>query len=208
MTIHWSERAREKAKELKLSDVELARRVGWSKTTVNAWMNGQREPKLEQKMALAEALDTTTHWLDTGEQTLKVNHIPKLSLDDLKAFINEKADKAQQADSGVRIIESGNENSYLIKLDNDSMIDPNNGEKLNIPEGSTVQIDVDTEPKPGKVLLIQHNGRLMLRIWKRISENEHIFMVGNPLYTSLTFNYEGDILEVFKGTAVGYSSPL
>ena len=68
MTIHWSERARQKASELGIRDLEIASRSGWSMSSVSLWMNGQREPKLEQKMAVAEVLGVSVHWLDTGEE--------------------------------------------------------------------------------------------------------------------------------------------
>ena len=68
VTIHWSERARQKASELGIRDLEIASRSGWSMSSVSLWMNGQREPKLEQKMAVAEVLGVSVHWLDTGEE--------------------------------------------------------------------------------------------------------------------------------------------
>lgn len=209
MTNHWYERARQKANELKLSDVQLAQKIGWGKSIVNAWMNGNRPIKLEQKMAIAEALDVSTHWLNTGEEEPNPYSIPLITLDDVKVVLQQIENKQQaiRKDSGIRFIESEN-TSFLIKLDNDSMIDPGNAEKQHIPSGSHVQIDLDQKPVPGKILLIEHEGRMMLRVWQRMSANEHILAVINPLYRNLTISYQGDIMDIFKGTAVGCSYPL
>ncbi|MGI2030710.1 S24 family peptidase, partial [Endozoicomonas acroporae] len=76
--------------------------------------------------------------------------------------------------SGIRIIESDSE-SFLIRLDNDSMIDPGNAEKTLIPNGSTIQIDQECKPVPGKILLIDIDGQMLLRVWQRINANQHIF---------------------------------
>ena len=210
MTTHWSERARQKALELKLSDVQLAKKAGWSKTIVNTWMRGVKEPKLEQKMAIADALDVTVYWLDTGEQEPDPYQLPYVSMDDLDAMFEEinRKTKAYQENAGVRFISSDSKRSFLILLENDSMIDPGNSEKKHIPEGSTVQIDVDAEPKPGKILLIEHDGRMMLRLWKRISATEHKLRIINPLYPDLNISYSGDIMDLFRGTAVGFSCQL
>ncbi|USE36002.1 helix-turn-helix domain-containing protein [Endozoicomonas sp. SCSIO W0465] len=210
VTIHWSERARQKASELGIRDLEIASRSGWSKSSVSLWMNGQREPKLEQKMAVAEVLGVSVHWLDTGEEALEDHKLPVITMDDIEKFwaeIEEKG-KVYQETSGIRIIESCSENSFLVIMDNDTMIDLTNAEKKHIPEGSSVQIDVDTMPQSGDILLVQHNNRMVLREWKRLSATEHYLRVINRLYSNLDFTHEGDIMEIFKGTAVGYSLSL
>lgn len=211
MTTQWYERARQKASELKISDVQLAQKIGWGKSIVNAWMNGNRPIKLEQKMAIADALGVTVCWLDTGEQEKNPHAIPLITLDDVKAIRQQIEEKHQaiKTDPGILfpIVESVS-NSFLIRLDNDSMIDPNNAQIRHIPSGSHVQIDVEQTPTPGKILLIEHDGRMMLRVWQRMDANEHIFRVINPLYRDLTISYRGNIMDIYQGTAVGFSCPL
>ncbi|WP_067586034.1 LexA family transcriptional regulator [Endozoicomonas ascidiicola] len=207
--MHWTERVKQKTKELNLSDAKIAREVSCSSALYSMWMNQTRNPKLESKMAIARTLGVSVYWLDNGEEEPDPNALPLISLDDIHAFYQEIEDKqkAIQKDAGIRIIESDNE-SFLIRLDNDSMIDPGNAEKVLIPNGSTVQIDQDLEPKPGKILLIEFEGQMLLRVWQRLSANQHIFRVINPLYSELKVSYTGDVLSIYKGTAVGFRCPL
>ncbi len=209
MSTHWTDRVKQKAKALKLTDAQIAREIGCSSALYSMWMNKGRNPKLEKKMAIAKVLDVSVHWLDTGEEEPDPNALPVISLDDINAFYEEINDKqkAIEKDSGVRFIQSDRE-SFLIRLDNDSMIDPTNAEKVHIPTGSTVQIDQEMEPTPGKIVLIELDGQMLLRVWQRLGANQHVFKVINPLYTELKITYTGDFKELYKGTAVGFSCPL
>ncbi len=207
---HWSERARERAKELKLTDVRIAEITGWSTSSVSLWMNGAREPKLEQKMAMAKALQVSLSWLETGEETMDSSHLAEITFEDVEAYLAELESKERiiQKNPGIRIIESESQNSFVVLLDNDTMIDPTNAEKMHIPEGSRVQIDVDHQPKPGNIILIEHEGITTLRLWKRINDNLHHLRIINPLYHNLHLTHEGPITEIYRGTAVGFSKSL
>ncbi|WBA81567.1 LexA family transcriptional regulator [Endozoicomonas sp. GU-1] len=209
VSMHWTERVKQKTRELNLSDAKIAREIGCSSALYSMWMNQTRNPKLESKMAIAKALGVSVYWLDTGEEEPNPNALPVISLDDIDAFYQEieNKQKAIKKDSGIRIIESDSE-SFLIRLDNDSMIDPGNAEKTLIPNGSTIQIDQECKPVPGKILLIDIDGQMLLRVWQRINANQHIFKMINPHYSELKISYTGDVMDIYKGTAVGFSCPL
>ncbi|USE36403.1 LexA family transcriptional regulator [Endozoicomonas sp. SCSIO W0465] len=208
----WVERANERAKALGITDTRIAAHCGVSRPTVSNWMNGKREPRLEQKMQLAEALQISLNWLETGEEGLPDKHLPTISMDDISALLREYDEKKQMfktiASSAIQIMETDSKRSFLVQLDNDTMIDPLRGDIRHIPEGATVQIDADMPPKSGQILLIEHEGSMILRIWKKLDRNLHSLRVINPLYETLNFNYEGDINDIYRGTAVGFSQSL
>ena len=210
MTQKWTERVREKAAELHLSDASVGRAIGVSKTTVSSWMCGRREAKLDQKQQIAELLGVTLHWLETGEEEHNPYVIPfiktDLNADHLDQFLAQKA--ALQEDTGIRLVESIGK-SYLLRVNNDSMIDPGNGTRLGIPPGSRVQIDSDATPEPGNIILIQQGQTLMLRSWQPIESNLHLLTVINPQYQSdLNIKYRGDLKDIFKGTVVAFCQNL
>ncbi|WP_066017990.1 helix-turn-helix domain-containing protein [Endozoicomonas atrinae] len=210
MTQTWTERVREKAAELHLSDASIGRAIGVSKTTVCSWMRGHREAKLEQKRQVAELLGVSLHWLETGEEEPNPYVIPyikpDLNANQLDTFLAQKA--ALQEDTGIRLMESIG-TSYLLRVNNDSMIDPGNGTRLGIPPGSTVQIDSDTPPEPGNFILIQQGETLMLRVWQPIESSLHLLTVINPLYQSdLNIKYQGNLKDIFKGTVVAFCREL
>lgn len=208
----WVERANERAKALEMTDTRIAALCGVSRPTVSNWMNGKREPRLEQKMQLAQALQVSMNWLETGEEGLPDKHLPTISMDDISALLSEYDEKQQTfsttASSAIQIIETGSKRSFLVQLDNDTMTDPLRADIRHIPEGATVQIDADMPPKSGQILLIEYEGSMVLRIWKKLGRHLHSLRVINPLYETLNINYEGDINDIYRGTAVGFSQSL
>lgn len=208
----WVERANEQAKSLGITDTRIAELCGVSRPTVSNWMNGKREPRMEQQIQLATALQVSLSWLTTGEEGLPDKHLPSISLDDVSALLSEFEEKQKTfsttASSAIKIVETASEKSFLVQLDNDTMIDPMRGDIRHIPEGSTVQIDADQPPKSGNILLVEHEGSMVLRVWKKLGKNLHSLRVINPLYEALNVNYEGDIADLYRGTAVGCSQSL
>ena len=206
----WIERLKNRLREQNLTEAEFAKIIDVNRGQLSNWLTGKRNPKLEKRLIMADALGVSLHWLDTGEDLIPDSELPQEILDNVEALVTELGNKETRIHrgTGLRIIPGKSDRSFLIRLDNDSMLDPNRGDKVLIPEGASVQIDTDIDPTPGCIVLLRYNGKMMLRVWKRISNSEHIFQVINPLYTSLNFNFEGDISEIYVGTAVGCSFKL
>ena len=71
----FSERLRERAKELGLPDAEIARRAGLQEARYNHYVNARREPDLRTLVRICEVLDLTPNDLlgfgdvaDVGDQ--------------------------------------------------------------------------------------------------------------------------------------------
>jgi transcriptional regulator with XRE-family HTH domain len=58
-----AERLKRRARELKLSNAEVARRAGLAETRYAHYCRGRSEPDLETLIRIARVLDTTPHWL-------------------------------------------------------------------------------------------------------------------------------------------------
>ncbi len=205
----WVDRAIQKAREHGLNNAQIAARIGVSRTTVSFWMNNQREPKLEQKMRLADVLQVSLNWLETGKDTLPGHHLPEIRMENvanlLKQFDAKQEQFSDMASSAIRIVESTSDKSFVVLLDNDTLLDPNRGDILAIPEGARVQIDTEQAPVQGSIILVEHGNNMVLRLWRQIEPGLHHLRVINPMYQNLNFNHEGDIMDIYRGTVIGYS---
>ncbi len=59
MDTTWGERLRQRARELRLTDAEVARRLGLAQGRYSAYVNGTREPDLALFVRICTALRTT-----------------------------------------------------------------------------------------------------------------------------------------------------
>lgn len=55
----WGERLRQRARELGLTDVDVARKLGLAQGRYSAYVNGAREPDLKLFVRICQALGTT-----------------------------------------------------------------------------------------------------------------------------------------------------
>lgn len=214
--MEWFERAQKHCQKHKIRDKHIAEAVNISTTTVSFWMRGIRQPKLEQKIGIAKALGVSVHWLDTGLFDLPDQQLIRLSIEQLDEvlpnLIGEQTEETGQVMSALPtsfMLAPGKAySSFLLNMDNDTMLNPNAGDSLLLPEHSLVQINLDAPLQPGKILLIHHDGSYKLRRWHRVSATDHRFSVISPLYPNLSFLYQGPIEEIATGVAVACSFPL
>jgi transcriptional regulator with XRE-family HTH domain len=62
----FGQRLRARRRELGLSQVALAARLGISQPAISHWENDQKEPLLSSLVALAKSLEISTDWLVLG----------------------------------------------------------------------------------------------------------------------------------------------
>ncbi len=207
---NWIDRVKARSRELNLKSVDIARAVGCTEGTFSLWMSGKRNPKLDHKMAIAEFLEVSHHWLHTGEELPDPKTLPYVSLEDASAFFEDLDEKRQQvlSESAICVIESDHR-SFLLRMENDTMLNQSPSDTaVSIPKGARVQVDTVVTPESGKILLVKHNNELSLRLWNPINKSQHNLRFINRLYGSFDINYEGDIKDIYKGTAVGFSCLL
>jgi transcriptional regulator with XRE-family HTH domain len=95
------ERIRARRKELRLTQADLAARVGVSPTAVTDWETGKSRP-WENLVALAKALEVTTDWLTTGAKSAHEKKLEQLQLmvdsnPDLQRAWNDALAKAAES---------------------------------------------------------------------------------------------------------------
>ncbi|USE36916.1 LexA family transcriptional regulator [Endozoicomonas sp. SCSIO W0465] len=208
--MNWLDRVKDKMVELNLKDADVVRQIGCSKGAFSMWLSGQRSPNYKYRSQIANVLGVSIEWLDTGEDKPDPSKLPYISLEETNAFLDELEEKSRIAhrDSGIRLVESDGD-SFLVTMNNDSMIEPMNAERTHVPVGSTIQIDRDRKPQSGNIILIHHNNELKLRIWQQLGKDLHRLKVINPHYQdTLNIEYHGDLKEIFKGTAVACRTSL
>lgn len=62
------ERMKEIMNEKGIKQVELAKALGLSKTTINAWFNNNSDPKTDQLEQIADTLNVSVEYLVTGQE--------------------------------------------------------------------------------------------------------------------------------------------
>ncbi len=82
-----TDRIKKRAKELNITQVELARKVGKTKGAINQWFKGATKPNGSNLLALAKALDVTPEWLETGKEP-QHQHFPPPTHKELASLLS------------------------------------------------------------------------------------------------------------------------
>lgn len=100
LNMEFSDRVKERMKELKLSAVELAASVGVSKGAVSHWTSGSNLATGQKLVALAKALRCNENWLMTGKGTPDQEHADP-SFDSDYALINQLSAKGSSGNGYI-----------------------------------------------------------------------------------------------------------
>ncbi|HHR6392180.1 TPA: LexA family protein [Providencia alcalifaciens] len=190
---------------LKLTQSELAAKVGVVPRQIAAYEGGEARPRSKALVNLAAALGTTTEWLCTGSgvspdlknvrNTVTTIEIPVYDssanvMDETQLWTDHVYEEDYiQAPHGV------SENAFAIQIKGDSMDSPYG---LSIPSGSLVIIEPITKPESGDFVFIQHGSIASLKKLTR-SNDSWILESLNPMYAPYHIDYE---LADFLGVAV------
>lgn len=83
------ERMKEIMNEKGIKQVELAKALGLSKTTINAWFNNNSDPKTDQLEQIADTLNVSVEYLVTGQE--RKDHLTgeeKMLVDEFRCLNN------------------------------------------------------------------------------------------------------------------------
>jgi transcriptional regulator with XRE-family HTH domain len=90
--------------ELRLSQVQLAERLGIAAEQVSMWETGRRRPRAENLQRLASVLDVRFEWLRSAEGPMRPPDFK--DEDELEAFITGRAPEiAQKTGRAVRVLD-------------------------------------------------------------------------------------------------------
>ncbi|EJD6581780.1 helix-turn-helix domain-containing protein [Providencia rettgeri] len=185
---------------LKLTQAELAKKVGVVPRQIAAYEGGEAKPRAKALVNLAAALGTTTEWLSRGEGVapdLK-NVRGTVTTIDIPIY-NSLADALSNAESWIDYIYAegyvqapagATEDAFAIVVKGDAMDSPYG---LSIPSGSLVIIEPSIEPSDGDFVFVQHGNLASLKRLTLI-DSEFFFESLNPAYYMYPMEDDGTVI--------------
>jgi SOS-response transcriptional repressor LexA len=200
---NWTGRLKSKMKELDLTQEELAKKLGVTRSAVAHYVQGTRHPPLRQVIKLAAILKTDPAWLQFGEsqetatsssQSIKKgsNRIPIL---DWHQTIDFHPDYLHDKYNYLEYFNRNRIECYALLIKGDAMISPMN-QSMSFPQGSYIIIDPNKAPKNGSYIITSSsNKEAILRQY--VEEGGIIYLKPlNPQYPLMQFERNTKILGV------------
>tara|TARA_R110001599_G_scaffold26935_1_gene94894 strand:+ start:821 stop:1474 length:654 start_codon:yes stop_codon:yes gene_type:complete len=206
------DRIRNRRKELKYSQRELAQRVGVSHVTVSQWESDIMKIKGENLYKLAKVINVSARWLLDGKgsqapdiesnlenaplptKTKKLPIISNVQAGNWSEAIdfNDINDKVNWEDAP----ESASDHAFWLRVVGDSMTAPMG---LSIVEGMLILVDPDVSPESGKLVVAKLDGTDEATFKKLVIDAGMKFLKPlNPSYPSITINGNCRIIGVVK----------
>lgn len=160
-------------KQIGLSQVDLANRLGVSQPTVANWETGVHDPRQLMLAKIAAALDITVAWLASGQRSDSeqdkhpaaaylrrgIYHVPVISPRDATAMIDPTVDPHGMATDYIPVT-AGTSRLFALFADDEAM-------NLAFPGNTLVVVDYNhRQPADGDMVLLFHDGRMILRRWR------------------------------------------
>ena len=217
-------RVKELLKDKNLKDMDGAAAAGVTRPAFCKWMQNDRIPYLEHRTKLAKFLDVSVQYLETGiDQPVAKQSFPVIRTKDelvlnvtanrssivmpvLRDLANDRLSKQDSLqysalEQSMFNMPDSPSGCFAIEMNSD-VFEPD------IPMGSQVLIDHRKLPEPGSLVYVLMGERTELRRWMPVA-NIQMLTFTNPLYRDSTaFNHNGDIMEIWLGTAVGVARKL
>lgn len=160
------ERIRARRKEMKIRQDALGKMVGVSNAAISQWERSETEPKGDNLLALAKALNCSPTYLHNGEQSLAnvayhgVNKpkgsYPLISWVSAGQWMEAVEPYHRRAiDHWYETTVECSEDSFWLDVQGDSMTSPAG---LSIPEGMVILVDPEVEPRSGKLVVAKLEG--------------------------------------------------
>ncbi len=162
--IELKDRLKTQRATLKMSQTALAQKIGVSKVAVSQWENGDTQPKGDNLLTLAKALNCTADWLMNGEghpNDIHENVEAAPRLKGLVPVINEvQAGSWTEIKTGfdesdvsewVPTTDANSRYSFGLRVVGDSMFNPY--EKKSLSEGTIVIVDPEKQAQHRSVVV-------------------------------------------------------
>lgn len=145
------ERIRARRKELRLTQKDLAAKVGVSHVSISQWEKDETSPRGDNLLALAKAMGVTAHYISTGEEaasnvspsTMGTKRIPILSY--VQAGLWTESQEIRDYDGSMSYLLTDGDYSdrvFALVIEGDSMTPKFNA-------GDRIIVDPDVLPIPG-----------------------------------------------------------
>ncbi|EPU6895647.1 LexA family protein [Raoultella ornithinolytica] len=188
----------------KTSQKELGKFCGVSDVAVGYWEKDVNVPGGESLSKLAKFFNTSIDYILYGTEfegklITKMRRVPVISWVQAGLFTESKAeDVLHDAEKWVETSLRIGDNAFALEVKGDSMTNPNG--LPTIPEGATVIVDPDIEPRHGKIVVARVDGTNEATVKKLVIDGSQKFLVPlNPRYPNISINGNCIIIGVVKG---------
>ena len=204
MSIEVGQRIRAKRKELKLTQKDIAQKLGVSHPSVVYWEKGKNIPTGKYLYELAKILNTNPEWVLDGKSTT-VTPLSKMHerIKWLPVITSVQAGMlTEQIDYDdceyVPYLDKCSDNSFCMKVEGDSM---DSGDSNALKEGSIVVVDRDLIPNNGNIIIAKLSSTNATTIKKYIEDAGKTYLKPlNPAYPVIEVNEPMEIVGVVVGS--------
>lgn len=186
------------------SQKELGKFCGVSDVAVGYWEKDINTPGGEALSKLAKFFNTSIDYILYGAEfegklVTNMRRVPVISWVQAGQFTECRAAEVfSEVDKWVDTSLKVGDNSFALEVKGDSMTNPNG--LPTIPEGATVIVDPDTEPRHGKIVIARLDGTNEATVKKLVIDGPQKFLVPlNPRYPNIPINGNCLIIGVVKG---------
>lgn len=193
MTENFSDRVKQKRKEMGLTQKQLGELAGLSHVTISKWESGS-EPKAENLHDLARVFECSTDWLLYGStkeasSSEKKGYIPLVNWSEVDNLTEPKS----WYETSAKI----SKNAFALQVKNDSMESTTGG--VSIPRGSIIIVEPYEEAVSGSFVIAHIKGSSEAVIKKLAVDGPNSYLVSlNQTYKPIEVNGDCRILGVVK----------
>jgi len=157
----WADRLKSKMKEFDLTQEELARKLGVTRSAVAHYVQGTRHPPIKQVIKLAAILKTDPAWLQFGksQEAVKASrqqstkHLNRIPILDWNQVIHYHLDAAfDKTQPYLDYFNYHDTSCYALSIKGDAMVSPLT-QGISFNPGSFVIIDPSKIPEHGSYVI-------------------------------------------------------
>lgn len=199
-----SERIKAQRKNLKLTQGDIAKRIGIARVSYTQWELGETNPKGENLLKLAQVLNCTPDWLISGKghpDDIHENVEAAPRLKGLVPVINEvqaghwtdiKTGFDEEANEWIPTIHSNSRYTFALRVVGDSMLNPH--EKRSLSEGMIVVVDPEKQAK--------HRSIVVARLENSEKATIKELVIDGDIRYLRPFNPQFPIIPITEGTMI------
>jgi SOS-response transcriptional repressor LexA len=199
-----SERIKSQRKNLKLTQGDIAKKIGIARVSYTQWELGETNPKGENLLKLASVLSCTPDWLVTGKghpDDIHENAEAAPRLKGLVPVINEvqaghwtdiKTGFDEEASEWIPTLHNNSRYAFALRVVGDSMLNPH--EKRSLSEGMIVIVDPEKQAK--------HRSIVVARLENSEKATIKELVIDGDMKYLRPFNPQFPIIPITEGTMI------
>jgi len=203
-TFEIGERIRDLRKKNKMTQADVARKVGVSSPTITQWENNQTAPKGDNLLKVSQVLGCTPDWLVTGKGHPDDIHdnveaaprlkglVPVISEVQAGHWTEIKTGFDEEASEWIPTLHSNSRYAFALRVVGDSMLNPH--EKRSLSEGMIVVVDPEKQAK--------HRSIVVARLENSEKATVKELVIDGDMKYLRPFNPQFPIIPITEGTMI------